>query len=88
MAQKYAILTSRQENVLVEENFCNIKIFFKQRAFEHLINKNSEFEDSSRQNYLTALMHLLEEVPMELLIMHLTKVIIKYKYKYNYYNLF
>ena len=75
VAQIYAILTSRQENVLVEENFCNIKIFFKQRVFEHLINKNSEFKNSSRQNYLTALVHLLEEVPMELLIMHLTKLV-------------
>nr|XP_012153539.1 PREDICTED: MMS19 nucleotide excision repair protein homolog isoform X2 [Megachile rotundata] len=73
VAQEYTILTSKQENVLVEENFCNIKILFKQRVFEHLINKNLEFEDSSRQNYLTALVLLLEEIPVELLFMHLTK---------------
>ncbi|XP_076759252.1 MMS19 nucleotide excision repair protein isoform X1 [Xylocopa sonorina] len=74
VAQEYKILTNRHEDSLIEENFCNVKIFYKQRIFEHLIKKNSEFENGSRQNYLTALIQLLEEVPMELLLMHLTKL--------------
>ncbi|XP_076678333.1 MMS19 nucleotide excision repair protein [Andrena cerasifolii] len=75
IAQKYKILTNKQEDALVKENFCDIKIFYKQRVFEHLIRKNHEFENSSRKNYLTALVHLLEEVPVELLMMHLTKLV-------------
>ncbi|XP_054016831.1 MMS19 nucleotide excision repair protein homolog [Hylaeus anthracinus] len=75
IAQEYKLLTNKHEDVLVEENFCNIKIFYKQRVFEHLIKKNYEFENLSRQNYLTALVHLLEEVPMDLLFMHLTKLV-------------
>ncbi|KZC14978.1 MMS19 nucleotide excision repair protein like protein, partial [Dufourea novaeangliae] len=75
IAQEYKCLTNKQEDVLVRENFCNIKIFYQQRVFEHLLKKNHLFEDSSRQNYLTALVHLLEEVPMELLFMHLTKLV-------------
>ncbi|XP_043266247.1 MMS19 nucleotide excision repair protein [Colletes gigas] len=74
-AQEYKILTNKLEDVLVEENFCKIKIFYKQRVFEHLIRKNHEFENLSRQNYLTALVYLLEEVPMDLLLMHLTKLV-------------
>lgn len=62
----------------MEENFCKIKIFYKQRVFEHLIRRNHEFENLSRQNYLTALVGLLEEVPMDLLFMHLKKVLIEY----------
>ncbi|XP_076650340.1 MMS19 nucleotide excision repair protein isoform X2 [Halictus rubicundus] len=75
LAQEYKDLTSKQEDTLVQENFCTIKIFYKQRVFEHLIKKNHEFEDSSRQRYLTALVHLLEEAPVELLFMHLTKLV-------------
>ncbi|CAK9794946.1 MMS19 nucleotide excision repair protein [Anthophora plagiata] len=74
IAEEYKILTGRHEDVLVDENFCNIKIFYKQRVFEHLIKKNSEFENVPRQNYLTALVQLLEGVPVELLFMHLTKL--------------
>ncbi|XP_026674112.1 MMS19 nucleotide excision repair protein homolog isoform X2 [Ceratina calcarata] len=72
---EYKILTSRHEDTLVAENFCNIAIFYKQRVFEHLIRKKSEFENSSKQNYLTALVELLEEVPIELLLMHLSKLV-------------
>ncbi|KOC63670.1 MMS19 nucleotide excision repair protein like protein [Habropoda laboriosa] len=75
IAQEYKILTDRYEDALVNENFCNVKIFYKQRVFEHLIKKNSEFENTSRQNYLTALVQLLEEVSVELLFMHLTKLV-------------
>ncbi|XP_031843171.2 MMS19 nucleotide excision repair protein isoform X1 [Nomia melanderi] len=75
VAQEYKTLTSKQEDTLVQENFCTIRIFYKQRVFEHLIKNNHEFEDSSRQRYLTALVHLLEEVPVELLFMHLTKLV-------------
>ncbi|XP_078052901.1 MMS19 nucleotide excision repair protein isoform X2 [Augochlora pura] len=75
IAQKYKDLTSKQEDALVQENFCVIKIFYKQRVFEHLIKKNLEFEDSSRQRYLTAVVYLLEEAPVELLSMHLTKLV-------------
>lgn len=75
VAQKYKILTDKQEDALVEENFCKIKIFYKQRVFEHLIRRNHEFENLSRQNYLTALVGLLEEVPMDLLFMHLKKLV-------------
>ncbi|XP_076241898.1 MMS19 nucleotide excision repair protein [Calliopsis andreniformis] len=75
VAQEYNILTNKQEDALTEDNFCNIRIFYRQRVFEHLIQKNLDFEGLSRQNYLTALIHLLEEVPMELLFMHLTKLV-------------
>lgn len=72
---EYKILTSKDESTLVSENFCNIAILYKQRVFEHLIKKKSEFENASKQNYLTALVELLEEVPVELLLMHLTKLV-------------
>lgn len=75
IAQEYKILTNRHEDSLVEENFCNIKIFYKQRVFEHLIKKNSEFKNTSRQNYLSAVVQLLEEIPLKLLFMYLTKVL-------------
>nr|XP_033340790.1 MMS19 nucleotide excision repair protein homolog [Megalopta genalis] len=75
MAQEYKDLTSKQEDALVQENFCIVKIFYKQRVFEHLIKKNLEFEDTSRQRYLTAVVYLLEEAPVELLFMHLTKLV-------------
>lgn len=63
---------------MIEENFCNVKILYKQRVFEHLIKKNFEFENISRQNYLSALVQLLEEVPVELFFMYLSKVLIIY----------
>ncbi|KAK1125132.1 hypothetical protein K0M31_006471 [Melipona bicolor] len=75
IAQEYKILTNRYEDSLVEENFCNIKIFYKQRVFEHLIKKNSEFKNTSRQNYLSAVVQLLEEIPSKLLFMYLTKLV-------------
>ncbi|OAD54066.1 MMS19 nucleotide excision repair protein like protein, partial [Eufriesea mexicana] len=75
VAQEYKILTNRHEDTLVETNFCNVKIFYKQRVFEHLIKKDSEFENTSRQNYLSALIQLLEDVPEELLFMYLTKLV-------------
>ncbi|XP_050484310.1 MMS19 nucleotide excision repair protein isoform X1 [Bombus huntii] len=75
MVQEYKILTNRHEDTLVVENFCNVKILYKQRVFEHLIKKDSEFKNIARQNYLKTLVQLLEEVPLQLLLMYLIKLV-------------
>lgn len=74
LSEQYQILVSKYEDTLIEENFCNIKIFYKQRVFEYLLQQTISFTSSSRQNYLIALVHLLEQMPEELLFLHLTKV--------------
>lgn len=74
VSKQYQILVNKYENTLVEENFCNIKIFYKQRVFEYLLQQIISFTSSSRQNYLIALVHLLEQMPEELLFLHLTEV--------------
>lgn len=74
LSEQYQILVSKYEDTLIEENFCNIKIFYKQRVFEYLLQQTISFTSSSRQNYLIALVHLLEQMPEELLFLHLTEV--------------
>ncbi|KAK2586153.1 hypothetical protein KPH14_001420 [Odynerus spinipes] len=76
VAQEYKTLTCKMEDTLTSENFCNIKIFYKQRIFQHLLQQNHNFVNNSRQNYLIALTYLLEEMPTELLYMHLSELVI------------
>ncbi|KAM0734168.1 MMS19 nucleotide excision repair protein [Formica fusca] len=75
LSEQYQILVSKYEDTLIEENFCNIKIFYKQRVFEYLLQQTISFTSSSRQNYLIALVHLLEQMPEELLFLHLTELV-------------
>lgn len=74
VSEQYQILVSKYEDTLIVENFCNVKIFYKQRVFEYLLRQTISFTSSSRQNYLIALVHLLEQMPEELLFLHLTEV--------------
>ncbi|XP_015600942.1 MMS19 nucleotide excision repair protein homolog isoform X2 [Cephus cinctus] len=74
-ALAFTSLADKSEDTLTEENFCNIKIFYKQRIFQNVIQLNSTFDSESRQNYLIAITHLLQEVPHELLFMHLTQLV-------------
>lgn len=74
VAEQYQTLVSEHDDILVTENFCNVKIFYKQRVFEYLLGQNGNFTTPNRQNYLIALVHLLEQVPEDLLFLHLTKV--------------
>ncbi|KAF7410203.1 hypothetical protein HZH68_004584 [Vespula germanica] len=75
VAQEYKTLTCKMEDTLTSENFCNIKIFYKQRVFQHLLQQNNSFFNNSRQNYLIALIYLIEEMPSELLYMHLSELV-------------
>lgn len=74
VAQEYKSLTCKMEDTLTSENFCNIKIFYRQRVFQHLLQQNNSFLNDSRQNFLIALTYLIEEMPTELLYMHLSEV--------------
>ncbi|XP_012522997.2 MMS19 nucleotide excision repair protein homolog [Monomorium pharaonis] len=75
IGEQYQILVNKYEDILITENFCNVKIFYKQRVFEYLLRQNINFKNMSRQNYLIALVHLLEQIPEELLFLHLTKLV-------------
>lgn len=75
-AQEYKILTCNMDDVLTYENFCNIKMFYKQRIFQHLLKQNNNFAKNSRQNYLIALTYLIEEIPTELLYIHLSDLVL------------
>lgn len=72
--EKINVLIDKNETTLSIDNHCNVKIFYKQRIFQNFLQQYQQFEENSRQNYLIALVHLIEEVPMELLLMHLSKV--------------
>lgn len=76
VAQEYKTLTCEVEDTLTIENFCTIKILYRQRIFQHLLQQNNNFVNESRQNYLIALTYLLEEMPTELLYMHLSELVI------------
>ncbi|KAI4493219.1 hypothetical protein M0802_009507 [Mischocyttarus mexicanus] len=76
VAQEYKMLTCNVEDALTYENFCNIKMFYKQRIFQHLLKQNNNFVKNSRQNYLIALTYLIEEIPTELLYMHLSDLVL------------
>ncbi|XP_035736209.1 MMS19 nucleotide excision repair protein homolog isoform X1 [Vespa mandarinia] len=75
VAQEYKSLTCKMDSTLTSENFCNIKIFYKQRVFQHLLQQNNSFLNNSRQNFLIALTYLIEEMPTELLYMHLSELV-------------
>ncbi|XP_066598678.1 MMS19 nucleotide excision repair protein [Prorops nasuta] len=75
VAQAFKILVAQHEETLTKENFCNIKIFYKQRIFQHFIKESSQFQNDSRQNYLYAFAYLLEEVPIKLLYTHLIEIV-------------
>ncbi|XP_014487511.1 PREDICTED: MMS19 nucleotide excision repair protein homolog [Dinoponera quadriceps] len=74
VSQQYQILVSN-DDVLTEENSCDIKILYKQRVFEYLLRQNSNFVNSARQNYLIALVHSLEQMPRELKLLHLAELV-------------
>ncbi|KAF7991361.1 hypothetical protein HCN44_002923 [Aphidius gifuensis] len=74
--EKINILIDKNETTLSIDNHCNVKIFYKQRIFQNFLQQYQKFEEkNSRQNYLIALVHLIEEIPMELLLMHLSKIV-------------
>ncbi|XP_032684035.1 MMS19 nucleotide excision repair protein homolog isoform X2 [Odontomachus brunneus] len=73
VSQQYQVLVNNHEDVLVKENFCDIKFLYKQRIFEYLLQQNSNFINSTRLNYLIALVYLLEEIPTELKFLHLAE---------------
>lgn len=72
VAKEFKILVQKTENALTENNHCYVKFLYKQRIFEHLLLQNQYF--TSRENYLIALMNILEEIPDEFLFLNLTKV--------------
>jgi len=74
IGERYQILVSKHEDILIMENFCEVKIFYKQRVFEYLLRQNGNFISTMRQNYLIALVHSLEQMPEELLFLHLVEV--------------
>lgn len=74
VSQQYQILASNHEDILVKENFCDIRILYKQRIFEYLLQQNDSFVNSARRNYLIALVHLLTKIPEELKFSHLAEV--------------
>lgn len=75
IGERYQILVSKYEDILITENFCDVKIFYKQRVFEYLLRQNINLTSTTRQNYLIALVHLLEQMPEELLFLHLTELV-------------
>ncbi|XP_023290256.1 MMS19 nucleotide excision repair protein homolog isoform X2 [Orussus abietinus] len=85
-AKEFQILTNRQEDSLTEENFCTIRIFFKQRIFQNLVQARHLFTSDSRENYLIAVTHLLEEVPTELLFMYLNELVSLLQESLNLHN--
>lgn len=74
VSEQYQILVNKHEDILIVENFCNVKIFYKQRVFEHVLQQNINFTNSMRQNYLIVVVRLLEHIPEELLFLYLTEV--------------
>ena len=72
--EEFKSLVDKNEGTLTEENFCTIKIFYKQRIFQNLIQLNNDFNTKARQNYLRALAYVVEEVPIDLPIRHLERV--------------
>ncbi|EFN81695.1 MMS19 nucleotide excision repair protein-like protein [Harpegnathos saltator] len=75
VSQQYQILISNHEDVLTKENFCDIKIFHKQRVFEYLLQENNNVVNSMRQNYLIALIYSLEQISTELKFLHLARLV-------------
>ncbi|XP_015111644.1 MMS19 nucleotide excision repair protein homolog [Diachasma alloeum] len=73
--EMFRVLIDRGERTLTEENRCAVKIFYKQRVFQSVIQQNGQFEGAARQNYLIALSHLVQEIPVELMSMHLMKIV-------------
>lgn len=63
---------NKNDDTLIEENFCHVKILYKQRIFENIIKECNE--STSEYNYLKALIYTCEELPIELLSLYLTKV--------------
>ncbi|KAL0109927.1 hypothetical protein PUN28_013521 [Cardiocondyla obscurior] len=75
IGEHYQILVNKHEDILITENFCDVKILYKQRVFEYLLRQNNNFTSTIRQNYLIALVHLLGQIPEELLFLHLTELV-------------
>ncbi|XP_034949031.1 MMS19 nucleotide excision repair protein homolog [Chelonus insularis] len=63
------------DSTLIAENYCIIKMFYKQRIFQNIINQNELFNNIARQNYLTAFVYLAEAMSQEILLMHLFKIV-------------
>ncbi|CAG5075487.1 Similar to mms19: MMS19 nucleotide excision repair protein homolog (Xenopus laevis) [Cotesia congregata] len=74
-ANHFRILVDSSDDTLHVDNYCIIKLFYKQRIFQNVIQQNSLFDGESRQNYLIAFIFLLEEIPRDILLMHLSKVL-------------
>ena len=75
VASKFNALVDKFEDTLTEDNFCQVKILYKQRIFENILRESSNASSDSTKNYLTALMHMAEEIPIELLLLYLKEVI-------------
>ncbi|XP_011297077.1 MMS19 nucleotide excision repair protein homolog [Fopius arisanus] len=75
VGEQFRVLVERGESTLTVENQCTVKIFYKQRIFQNIIQQNSVFEGAARENYLIALSHLVEEIPVELMALNLSKIV-------------
>ncbi|XP_057321632.1 MMS19 nucleotide excision repair protein [Microplitis mediator] len=74
-AHQFGFFVDSNDKTLSEDNHCIIKLFYKQRIFQNVIQQNSLFDDSSRRNYLIAFIYLLKEIPEDILLMNLSKLV-------------
>ena len=74
VAREFSALVDKWDDTLTEDNFCQVKILYKQRIFENIIKESSKVSLEFKQNYLTALICTAEEVPIELLLLYIKQV--------------
>lgn len=78
VASEFKILVDKNDDTLIEDNFCQVKILYKQRIFENIIKECNESTQESKNNYLKALIYTCEEISVELLSLYLSKVRINF----------
>lgn len=74
VAGEFKTLVDRNDDILTEENFCLVKMLYKQRILENIIQGCNESTRETKCNYLKALLYTCQEISMELLSLYLGKV--------------
>lgn len=84
VANEFSALVDKCDDTLTKDNFCQVRILYKQRIFENIIKESSKASLEYKQHYLTSLIRTAEEAPVELVLLYLNQVFLfVYKLLFN-----
>ncbi|XP_033219527.1 MMS19 nucleotide excision repair protein homolog isoform X2 [Belonocnema kinseyi] len=75
VANEFSALVDKCDDTLTKDNFCQVKILYKQRIFENIIKESNNASLEYKKNYVTSCIRMAEEAPVELVLLYLKQLV-------------